>query len=54
MLLDGWTRQRVQAFEVRIERAAQFNREYSRLFRPDTDEDIRTLHSPGAPAYWSR
>ena len=38
------------AFEVGYESATQFNREYSRFFGQPPKRDIRTLHSPGAPA----
>src|ERR1700677_1306474 len=38
------------AFEVGYESASQFNREYSRFFGQPPMRDIRTLHSPGAPA----
>lgn len=39
------------AFEVGYESVSQFNREYSRFFGQPPMRDIRTLRSPGAPAF---
>jgi AraC-like DNA-binding protein len=49
MLVDGLDAASA-AFEVGYESASQFNREYRRLFGQPPMRDIRTLHSPGAPA----
>jgi AraC-like DNA-binding protein len=49
MLVDGLDAASA-AFEVGYESASQFNREYSRFFGQPPMRDIRTLHSPGAPA----
>jgi AraC-like DNA-binding protein len=49
MLLDGIDAASA-AFEVGYESASQFNREYRRLFGKPPMQDIRTLHTPGAPA----
>ena len=49
MLMDGLDAASA-AFEVGYESASQFNREYRRFFGQPPMRDIRTLHSPGAPA----
>jgi AraC-like DNA-binding protein len=49
MLVDGLDAASA-AFEVGYESASQFNREYRRFFGQPPMRDIRTLHSPGAPA----
>ena len=49
MLVDGLDAASA-AFEVGYESASQFNREYRRYFGQPPMRDIRTLHSPGAPA----
>jgi AraC-like DNA-binding protein len=49
MLMDGLDAASA-AFEVGYESASQFNREYSRFFGRPPMRDIKTLHSPGAPA----
>jgi transcriptional regulator GlxA family with amidase domain len=49
MLLDGLDAASA-GFQVGYESASQFNREYSRFFGQPPMRDIRTLHSPGAPA----
>ncbi len=49
MLVDGVDAASA-AFEVGYESASQFNREYRRFFGQPPMRDIRTLHSPGAPA----
>ena len=52
MLMDGLDAASA-AFEVGYESASQFNREYSRFFGQPPMRDIRTLRSPGAPAFES-
>jgi AraC-like DNA-binding protein len=49
MLVDGLDAASA-GFEVGYESVSQFNREYSRFFGQPPMRDIRTLHSPGAPA----